>query len=213
MKKIKKLFLVVALFLFASTAMPVITRVAKVASAAPEANFEYLTVEKFVDEANVGSDYYITDAKVWENNNGTVTEKTGVNATVKVLNPLGQEVTDETIASDNYFKVNYVGDYSIIYTYGGFSHTLKVSAEQGVYSFDFAKNAEQIIPTFVNIENYTGKIILPNPTVLDEQGNKIENADVEVKVLPPSSSEYLNGEQLVKNSDGYYEFTANVFFT
>ena len=140
MKKIKKLFLVVALFLFASTAMPVITRVAKVASAAPEANFEYLTVEKFVDEANVGSDYYITDAKVWENNNGTVTEKTGVNATVKVLNPLGQEVTDETIASDNYFKVNYVGDYSIIYTYGDFSHTLKVSAEQGVYSFDFAKN-------------------------------------------------------------------------
>ena len=207
MKKFKKLFFVVALFLFSTVSLPVLGSVVKHASATPETSFSYLTIEGFVDEANVDSHYHIIDAKVWNNNNGIITEETTKSATVTVKDPHGKDVTDSTIASDNYFKVDEIGEYSIIYTFEGYSHALTVTAKEGIYSFDFDENSAQIIPSYVNIENYTGKIVLPNPTVLDEEGSEIENAIVEVKVLPPSSAEYLGSDKLVKNSDGFYEFT------
>lgn len=206
MKKLKKLFLAMALVLFASTAVPVIGSVAKLASAAPESSFSYLTVENFQDEANVGSDYTISDAKVWDNVGGTITENTSATVTVTVQNPLGEDVPLDSKS----FEVEYVGDYSIIYTYGDYSQALTMNAVEGIYSFKFEKNSKQMIPAYVNIQNYTGKIVLPNPTVVDEDGKEIENANVVVNVLPPSATEYLNNEKLVKNADGFYEFTADV---
>ena len=208
MKKIKKLFLLVAFVLLASASMPMISRIAKTATAAPESNFLYLTVEEFNDQVNVGAQYYITPAKIWENNNGVITEQTQESATVKVLNPFGKEVKDSTIASDGYFEVKYPGEYNIVYSYQGYSHALSLNAEEGIYAFEFEKNSQQIIPSYININDYTGKIVLPNPSVKDENGNIIASADVKVTVLNPSMAA-LNNEQLVKNTDGYYEFNAN----
>ena len=207
MKKLKKLFLAMALVLFASTAVPVIGSIANVASAAPEPTFQYLTVEEFQDIANVGGKYKVTDAKVWDNANGVITENTSANVEVTVKNPLGENVA---LDANEEFSVDYVGKYSIYYTIGNYTQALTMVAKEGVYSFKFEENAEQIIPAYVNINTYTGKMVLPNPTVLDEDGNKIEGADVVVNVLPPSSSEYLNNEKLVKNTNGFYEFTADV---
>lgn len=207
MKKIRKLFLVVALLVFSSTVLPVVSAFTKVANAATEANFSYLTVEKFEDEANVGSTYVIKKAKVWENASGTITESSQ-QADVKVKDPLGADVSLTDDAGQLSFKVESIGNYSIIYSFGGYSQAITMTAKQGIYSFKFPENVAQIIPAYVNITKYTGKIVLPNPVVLDEEGEEVVGANVEVKVS--TAGTYLTSEQLTKNTDGYYEFTPNV---
>ena len=208
MKKIKKLFSVIALLVFSSALMPVIGAFTKLSNAIPETNFSYLTVEEFEDEANVGSTYVIKNAKVWDNASGTIT-LSSASATVSVKDPIGADVELADNAGEKSFKVNYVGNYEIIYTYNGYSQAVVMTAKQGIYSFKFDENSKQIIPAYVNNTKYTGKIVLPNPTVLDEDGNKIESATVEVKVLSPEGT-YLDATALTKNAEGFYEFTPNV---
>lgn len=210
MKKFKKLFLVLALVLFASAFAPLANSVASfTAYATPVANFSFLTIENFVDEANVGSNYVIQKAKVWNNDGGTNTQSAD-QATVTVKDPVGKDVTLQDESGVLSFNVTSLGEYSIIYSYNGYSQALKMNAKEGIYSFKFDENSQQIFPQIVNIQNYTGKIVLPNPTVVDEDGNEIADANVVVEVTKPTSLEKLTSSELVKNNDGFYEFTANV---
>lgn len=206
MKKFKKLFLAIALVLCASMSMPMLSQFANVAYA-DTTSFSYLTIENFVDEVNVGGSYIIPKAKVTTNNNGSLTYSTsGVSVAVK--NPFGTDVTLNQDGDVQSFVANHVGNYKVIYSWGDYSQELRVVAKEGKYVFEFDDNSEQIIPSYINIEKYTGKIVLPNPIVKDEEGEEISDAQIAVEVLAPSGDK-LNNEQLVKNSQGYYEFTAN----
>ena len=161
MKKIKKLFFAVALVVFSSAVLPIIGAFTKISNAATEANFSYLTLEEFEGEANVGSTYVIKKAKVWDNASGIITESSS-QATVAVKDPIGGDVTLDDNGGELSFKVNYVGNYSIVYSLNGYSQTVVMSAKQGIYSFKFSDNSEQMIPSYVNITKYQGKIVLPN---------------------------------------------------
>lgn len=202
MKKFKKFFLATALLLCATTAMPAISQVASVANAAT--SFSYLEIEKFVDEVNVGGTYQIAGAKVATNDGSSITySNTGV--TVDVKNPYGAPVS---VSAENTFSVDYVGTYSINYVWGEYSHVLKVNAVEGIYSMSFKENSRVLIPEYVNVEKYTGKIALPNPVVKDADGKEIENAIIAVDVYTPSNTK-LGATDLVKNqTTNLYEFTA-----
>lgn len=205
MKKFKKLLIIVALVLCACLPMPMLSQIANVANAdVAGETFSYLTIERFESEANVGAQYTIATAKVTTNNKGVLSHSTeGV--TVEVVNPFGENVE----VSDNKFDVEYVGAYNVIYKWNGFSQKLKVVAEEGKYTFDFKENVKQIIPDYVNIEKYEGKIVLPNPSIKNEEGEEVNEPNIVIEVLTPSGSK-LNNEKLVKNEEGFYEFKADV---
>lgn len=206
MKKIKKLFLAIALVLCASMSMPMISQIANFAYA-DTTSFSYLTIENFVDEVNVGGTYVIPKAKVTTNNNGALShDASGVSVAVK--DPFGTSVTLVEEGAEQSFEVKYIGNYKVIYSWGDYSQELRVAAKEGKYVFEFDDNSEQIIPSYINIEKYKGKITLPNPIIKDEDGKEIPNPQIIVEVLTPSGDK-LNNEQLIKNSQGFYEFTAN----
>ena len=62
---------------------------------------------------------------------------------------------------------------------------------KGSASIISSVNASKEFSLYVTVDNYKP----------GEDGKEIENANVVVNVLPPSATEYLNNEKLVKNAE------------
>lgn len=212
MKKLKNIFLVVALLLFSTYFAPIFAGFSSKTAYASPSNFSYISIENFEDETNVGGVYIIPTAKLATVSGGSVTynsnpDENGI--TVSVKDPLNRAVT----VNSNSFEVEKAGDYTITYqlTLGGstFSHSLKVRAIEGKYSFEFEQNSKQIIPSHIN-PSWTKKVVLPMPKVLDINGDEVTSGDVVVRVLEPSATEYLSSDKLTKNQENYYEFLVDI---
>jgi hypothetical protein len=205
MKKFKTLFFALALVFGLSPFMPIFANAKNITNA--DTSVDYIQVAAFSDKANVGGRYYLPQAVAMTFEGGTHTPS-GDTVDVVVKNPINQTVTIKQDNGDDYVEVEYVGRYSVTFSVGDVEQTLYFNAVEGVYSFEFEANTPYIIPSVMNI-NYTGKVVLPNPNVLDEEGNKVESPNVEVRVLKPNTSTPLTSEQLVLNAENHYEFSVD----
>lgn len=206
MKKIKKLFLAVALIFGLTSLLPSLVFIQNTASAGTA--ISYILVEGFQTEANVGSRYYLVDGKLMEQVVGGALTELPATIDISVKNPLGVELTVQTDAEGDYVEVNSRGTYTVTYTLSDVQNILKFTAVEGIYSFEFEENLEQIVPSVMNI-NYSEKVVLPMPAVLNEDGEEIDSPIIDIKVLKPGQSEPLSSADLVLNTEGYYEFSVN----
>lgn len=214
MKKMKNLFLTLALMIGLTYFMPVISGFKNIANAAPNGvPFKYLSIQSFEETANVGSNYYIAEGVVLEFDGIDTYSQSTETVSVTVKSPVGATLAVQNDVDGDYVAVNRMGTYSVVYSYTDdntsevFSHTLKFKAVEGVYSFEFEENSQYIIPSNVKTTS-DKKVVLPNPTVLNEDGEEILGADVEIRVLTPTLTE-LTAPELVE-VNGHYEFLANV---
>ena len=205
MKKLKKLFLAIAFVFGLTSLLPSLAFVKNITFA--YTYLPYILVEKFQEEANVGSRYYFVEGQAMAYTSAG-TEVVEEDVTVSVKNPLGATLSIQTDEEGDYVAVNSRGTYTVTYTYEDISYALKFTAVEGIYSFEFEENSSNIIPSVMNT-NYTGKVVLPMPAVLDEDGEEIESAVVDVKVLKPGQAEPLSSEQLVLNTENFYEFSVD----
>lgn len=174
MKKfIKKFSLVVALIMCFGLGFPAPMPL-KVSADASTFNVVVpgITIENFKNTATKGEPYILPN---YETVSGTA-------ATVTVTDPLGQEVED----IENFIP-NMSGTYIISYTYD--THTtdlaLNVSGVVTGTEITFEKNNKYIVPSTVNPSDEDNglEIILPNPSVVDANGDVIPSATIEVSVV------------------------------
>ncbi len=180
MKRTKKLFLSLALIIGFAAVAPSVASFRNMANAEPAQIAYYIQVDKFVKSAIVGATYEIAPARALAI--GSQTEVGSVEVSAK--NPFGTPVTIE----DDEFFVDYFGTYSVQYKYGDTIETLKFNATEGTYAFEFKQNSENIIPSSMT-GNQNKKVVLENPTILDEAGEEVTIAGASVQIL-------------VKDSDG-----------
>lgn len=166
------------------------------------------------------------------------TDNSGDVVNVKILDPKGTIVFDnladdldvyKTVAVDSSNKVykltpDKVGTYKVQYsvTSGAGLQNLDVQEYKIVVSgnkatMKFEENSKYMIPSVVSDEH---TIVLPNPTVVDSEGNDVasdkvlENLEIIVKENSQSnktySSDAANEEgNIIKNAEGHYSFTPN----
>lgn len=203
MKNIKKLFFVVAIMLSIASFAPILSNVMNITKAAFLA--QYVQVVDFDDTANIGGRYYIAEGKSVEYDG--VDYEYASDVTVEVKDPLNQTVTIQDDNGADYVDVTMRGKYSVIYSAPTFSQVLYFTAVEGIYAFEFEENSSYIIPSVMNV-NATKSVTLPNPSVVDENGEEIENAIVEVKVLKPNTNTPLESPDITL-VEGHYVFAVD----
>lgn len=100
-----------------------------------------------------------------------------IKSSVKVYYKATNDLVVDNVASD--FVADRVGRYSIVYTVNHgdneYSYELTVNCVASEASFEFATNSENIIPSVYDIALADNKdIVLPLPTVKDNDGEEIE---------------------------------------
>lgn len=141
-----------------------------------------IIVPNFVSETTKGSEYQVAE--------GYVGGDQGVLATVTVKNPFGVTVT----VTDGAFIPNTAGIYTITYSYNDYSTDLKLNVtgiSEGV-QITFEENSQYVVPSTVNPE-FEGaglNVTLPNPIVVDAEGEVIADAVVETTVTFSGSTTY-----------------------
>ncbi len=178
-KLLKKVSLVTALLVcFAMTFPMMMSTVATLRADSPfgySVLTEEIVVSGFIDEGTKGIPYTIQP--------GTVTvDGLTEPAMVKVFNPYGTEVT----VTENQFTPQYAGFYTVRYSHGDNSTDLTVEVSgiiQGV-EIKFEQNDKFIVPSIVNPKNNDSavEIILPNPKVVDKNGDVDETAVIDISV-------------------------------
>ena len=151
-----------------------------------------IIVPDFEPETTKGDEYEIAD--------GLVGGNPLILATVTVKNPFGVDVTD-TEVTDGFLTPNYAGIYTITYSYNNYSTDLKLNVSgitQGV-EITFEENSQYIIPSTINpeYEDDALSITLPNPIVVDAEGEIMGDAVVETTVT--FSGTGTNFELLLNN--------------
>ncbi len=181
---------------------------ASIYSAIPMQNFK--TVDAAIQDSFTISGFN-TSLEIGES--VTLPEVSGV--TRVVLDPKGKELT----ITDNKLVADIIGTYTVRYikdienSDGKSVQEYKVNVTGDRPSLKFASNSDRIIP---QITNYSKDIVLPVPTVVDAEGEEIENAEVSVEITSPShevtnvTNEQLtaeNGYALEVNKEGIYTIT------
>lgn len=155
-------------------------------------------------------------------------DRTGETVTAKILDPKGKVIyngtdTAEVVKGVDSYKLTptkvgtYKVQYSIISSIGASLSTqefnIVVTADKATMSFE--ENSKYIIPSVTN-GNY--QIVLPNPSVLDSEGNEVDNVlnnlTISIKDTYTNTTQYsynyANENNLIKKLDnGHYAFTPN----
>lgn len=166
MKKIfKKLSFAMAMLMSFSLALPILAKIDVFAAIA------YISIEDFESTAIKDELYTIKDF---------------VDCT-DVKDPLNRSIFSSVNASGE-FTPSLSGNYKITYTLGGKSTDLNVYVSSGVAQgteIKFEENSKYIVPAKINPDNdgEDTKVVLPNPYVVDKDGEIIDSATVTTEVL------------------------------
>lgn len=177
MKKVKKLILSLALMFGFTFFAPTIAGFKTIAQANMISSAYYIQVKDFKTKAEIGAEYQVAVGEVKNLSDDSLV----ANATVEVYSPFGKKLT----VNAGKVLVENFGRYTVKYSYDTLEYTLKFNAEEGQYSFKFEENAAQIIPSIMNV-NFAGNIVLPNPTVIGEDGEEVSTGTVEIAVTKPN---------------------------
>ena len=163
------------------------------------------------------------------------TETAGDVVNVKILDPKGAVVFDNLtadltvytkVAVDSTNKVynlspDKVGTYKVQYSVESVvsgkkdlavqEYKIVVTGEKA--TMEFEENSKYIIPSVTN-EDY--QIVLPNPTVVDSEGNEVSNVLDNLEIIVKDSytntaytSDLAAEGYFIKEVDGHYAFTPN----
>ncbi|MDD4815929.1 MAG: hypothetical protein PHQ62_02165 [Clostridia bacterium] len=172
MKKFfKKLSFAMAILLSFSLAFPILAKVGVYADPEPT---NIITIRNFKTTGIKDTVYNITQA-----------DQAGAQVTA-VKDPLGRNVGIQDGEGDSkYFIPNYTGTYKITYTLGSrtaeFNVAVSKASAQGT-EIKFEENSQYIVPSKINPNNNgeNTSVILPNPYVVDKNGDVVDSATVTI---------------------------------
>ncbi len=170
------------------------------------------TNNKEIGKVTVGDKYYIPTATF-----GTEEIKNGAEGMSITVKRGRNEVKLENDVNGDFFQAAEAGDYVVTFTVvrdgKTYSYDYKVECKVSNVHFEFATNSEDIIPSFYDIALLKAKnmaekdIVLPIPSVVDENGDKVEldaadivtslnsNKDRQVVIKVVRGTETLNIEK------------------
>lgn len=105
--------------------------------------------------------------------------------TYTVVAPSGKEQT----VTEGKFKVNEVGTYTITYTSGNYSGSVTFRSTTSKYTIELQDNTSRVLPTKVG-KSFDGDLYVPGYVVKDKNGDKVNDADVEITVTSPNIDVY-----------------------
>lgn len=188
MKKfLKKFSLLIAIVICFGLAGPIMAPLCVFAEPVPTnytiVNGGGIIVPNFNPEGTKNSPYEIAEGYIGDPANP---------ATVSVKDFYGRTVTTSLVGGKNYFTPQNAGIYYVTYTYGTEatetepasanyqSTALKVNVSDAIKGVEisFEENSEQIVPSIINPKNGNEglRITLPNPVVLDAEGEVVDDA-------------------------------------
>lgn len=142
-----------------------------------------VSLNKEIGRVSVGENYFIPKA---EFKGSAIINETGDEAKQSITVRFGNKSVDLNKDGDEYYFTakeagNYIVSYNVIGDDGrNFSHEYKVVCQVSEAKFEFSANSQEIIPSIydialLNSKNLKNKdIVLPSPSVVDEEGEKIE---------------------------------------
>ena len=133
---------------------------------------------------------------------GSVTLPIVADATLTVTDPSGKPVT----LSNNVLTATKLGTYTVRYvkaienSAGKSVQEYKIVVTGDKPSLKFSSNDSRIIPA---ITNFSKDIVLPVPSVVDAEGEEIENAEVSVSISKPDHTEFEVSNAQLTAQNGY----------
>ena len=131
---------------------------------------------------------------------------TGTGATVVVKDPRGTQV-ELGEPNSGYYEIvaNYAGDYSVQYTNGNTTTgEIYITVTSSTPSFNFNTANKKLIPSEIGT-NQT--VVFPNPEILDEDEEVIEDATATLTIRKAGSSTPIVTTKVEENGETFESYT------